>query len=96
MKKILIASGTSDNKKKFAKETIEKNLKDRGIVDVEVLAENVYTLNIESIKPDLVVLIGPNTMKVNVPIVSGIAFITKISSQIDSTCEEIVKKLGIT
>ncbi len=93
-KKILIATGTSENKKKYAVETINRYLLQRGIQGVEVKAENVYTVNIDVEKPDLIVLIGPNRFQnAKIPIVQGNAFITKIQDQERKTCEEIASHI---
>lgn len=93
-KKILIASGTSENKKKYAVETIRRYLSEKGIQNVEVKAANVYTVDIAVEKPDLIVLIGPNRFKdANVPIIQGNGFITKIQDQEKKACEEIAKSI---
>lgn len=95
MKTVLIASGTSENKKKFAVETISAYLKKKGISDVKVVAENVYTVNVEAVNPDVIVLIGPNTLKATVPVIQGVPFITRLAAQMDAACEEIIAKLDL-
>lgn len=89
-KKILVASGTSTNKMKFAVETIKSICNSKGI-DVEVKAENIYDLNLENENADVIVIIGPNSFKTEIPIVSGMAFITKMG--MEKTVDEIIAKL---
>lgn len=89
-KKILVASGTSTNKMKFAVDTIKSICSSKG-VDVEVKAENVYDVKLENENPDVIVIIGPNSFKTEIPIVSGMAFITKMS--MEKAVDEIIAKL---
>lgn len=88
-KKILIATGTSANKRTRAVNTLSEYLKAKGLGDVSVVAENAYGLDLAAIKPDVIVLIGPKTFKTDVPVVDGTAFITQIASMVDQTCEKI-------
>ncbi len=89
-KKVLVASGTSTNKMKFAVETIKSICSSKG-VDVEVKAENIYDLKLENENPDVLVTIGPTNFKTEIPIVSGMAFITKMG--MEKTVDEIIAKL---
>ncbi|MBR0600591.1 hypothetical protein [Sinanaerobacter chloroacetimidivorans] len=89
-KKILVASGTSTNKMKFAVDTIKSICSSKG-VDVEVKAENVYDVKLENENPDVIVIIGPNSFKTEIPIVSGMAFITKMG--MEKAVDEIIAKL---
>ena len=89
-KKILVASGTSANKMKFAVDTIRTLCANKGI-DVAVTAKNIYDVKLEDENPDLVVVIGPNNFKTTIPIVSGMAFITKMG--MEKTVDEILAKL---
>lgn len=89
-KKVLVASGTSTNKKKFAVETIRSICNDKGL-DVDVEAENIYDLVIENVDSDVIVVIGPNKLNTDIPVVSGVAFITKMG--IEKTVDEIIEKL---
>ncbi|SKC87906.1 PTS sugar transporter subunit IIB [Maledivibacter halophilus] len=90
MKKILVACGTSENKKKFAVNTIKDYCLKEG-VNVEVEGKNVYEVNLEEEKPNVIVLIGPNKFKTDIPIVVGTAFITKLN--MDEACKEILSYL---
>lgn len=89
-KKVLVASGTSTNKMKFAVDTIKSICAGKG-VDVEVKAENIYDVKLENEAPDVIVIIGPNSFKTDIPIVSGMAFITKMG--MEKTVDEIIAKL---
>lgn len=90
-KKVLVASGTSQNKMKFAQDTIRKICEQKG-VDVEVTTANIYDVNIDTIKPDVIVIIGPNKFNTNIPIVSGMAFITKMD--MEKTVDEIIAAIS--
>lgn len=93
MKRVLIASGTSENKMKFAVATIEKYLQSKGITDVDVSAKNVYTMNLAAIDPDVIVLIGPKTFETSKPVIDGRAFITRIDAMVQAACEEIASHI---
>lgn len=93
MKRVLIASGTSENKMKFAVTTIEEYLQSKGITDVDVSAKNVYTMNLAAIDPDVIVLIGPKTFETSKPVIDGRAFITKIDAMVQGACEEIASHI---
>ena len=95
MKRVLIASGTSENKMKFAVATIEEYLQSKGITDVDVSAKNVYTMNLAAIDPDVIVLIGPRTFETSKPVIDGRAFITKIDAMVQGACEEIAAHIRI-
>lgn len=90
MKKILVACGTSEHKKEFAVETIQKYC-DSHNIEAEVKGENVYEVDIDKEKPDVIVLIGPNKFNTNIPIVMGTPFITKMG--MESACQQIVSHL---
>lgn len=94
MQKVLVASGTSHNKMQFAVATIEAYLRSRGIDAVEVSAENVYTVDLAAIDPDVIVLIGPKTFETSKPVVDGRAFITKIDAMVQAACEAIASALA--
>ncbi len=88
--KIIVATGTSKNKMAFAVNYIQQYCKNKGM-DVDVEGVNVYKADFESKVPSVVVLIGPNKINIDTPIVSGTSFITKIG--METTCEEIIKLL---
>ena len=90
MKKILVATGTSENKKKFAVNFIKDYITKKGI-EVEVEGANIYEVKLETINPDLIVTIGPGNFKTDVPIVQGTAFITKMG--MENCCDSIIEKL---
>ncbi len=89
-KKILVASGTSTNKMKFAVDTIKSICSSKG-VDVEVKAENIYDVKLENENPDVIVTIGPGNFKTDIHIVSGMAFITKMG--MEKAVDDIIAKL---
>lgn len=89
-KKILVATGTSQNKLKFACDYI-KNYMDTKGYDVEVVGGSIYEVDISQIKPNLIVAIGPHSFDKSIPIIMGLPFITKIN--MDECCEEISHSL---
>ncbi|MBU3182984.1 hypothetical protein [Clostridium psychrophilum] len=63
------------------------------VIDVEVESASVYTMNIETINPDVIVLIRPNNIKLDVPVISGLAFVTQLGR--DATCDKIIASLKL-
>jgi galactitol-specific phosphotransferase system IIB component len=92
MKRILVASSTSQNKLKSTCEYIKNHFTAKGI-DVEVIGESIYEANINEIKPDLIVAIGPRDFGGSIPTVSGLAFITGMN--MNACCEEIASLLEV-
>jgi PTS system galactitol-specific IIB component len=88
--KIIVATGTSQHKMEFAVDYINKYCLSKGI-EVEIEGVNVYTANIEAMNPDVIVLIGPNNIKINKPIILGTAFVTKLG--MEATCDKIIQYL---
>jgi PTS system galactitol-specific IIB component len=93
MKKVLVATGTSEHKKEFAVNYIRKYLEKKGLEAV-VEGANIYEVKLEEVNPDLVVTIGPHNFKTGIPIVPGTVFVTQIG--MDPVCEEIIKKLNLS
>jgi PTS system galactitol-specific IIB component len=91
MKKVLVATGTSEHKKEFAINYIKKYLEKKG-VEAVVEGANIYEVKLEEINPNLVVTIGPHNFKTAIPIVSGTVFVTQIG--MDPVCEQIIEKLN--
>lgn len=87
---IVVATGTSQHKLEFAVQTIESYFKMRQL-SVSIRSANVYTWDIKEDNPDVVVLIGPQTFKADVPVISGVPFITKIG--MEKACAQIEKVL---
>lgn len=87
MKKILVATGTSENKKKFAMDFIKQYLQSKNI-EAEVIGANIYDVRIEELSPDVIVAIGPINFATDLPIVNGTPFITKIG--LETACESII------
>lgn len=92
MVQITVATGTSQHKLDFAVQKIQSYFESRNL-PVQVNAVNVYTWDIKKDNPDLIVLIGPQTFQTNVPIVSGVAFVTKIG--MEKVLQEIESKLRV-
>jgi len=90
MKKVLVAAGTSDNKRNFAVNYIKDYLNQKKIT-AEVVGDNIYELKLEELKPDVIVTIGLQNFKTNIPIVQGTAFVTKIG--MEHVCDSIIEKL---
>ena len=90
MKRILVAAGTSDNKRNFAVNYIKSFMEQKGI-ESEVIGDNIYELDLPKLKPDVIVAIGPQNFKTDIPVIDGTVFVTKIG--MDPVCEDIIKKL---
>ena len=86
----MVASGTSVNKMKFAVDTI-KNIAAAKGVELDVTAENIYDVKLEDVSPDVTVIIGPNKFETDIPVVRGMAFITRMG--MEQTVDEILNKL---
>ena len=91
-KKILVATGTSQHKLEAAVNYIKEYCDKKGI-DVDVEGANVYTAKIEDINPDVIVLIGPNNIKLDIPIIPGLALVTQLGK--DATCDKIIEALKL-
>jgi hypothetical protein len=94
-KKVLIATGTSANKRTRAVAALTDYFKAKGHADVTVVADNVYTMDLGAIKPDVIVLIGPKSFTTTVPIIDGTAFITQIASMVADTCKKVEAALAL-
>lgn len=90
MKKILVATGSSENKKNFAVGFIKDYMGNKG-VGVEVTGVNIYEVKMECIDADLIVTIGPCNFDTNIPIIQGTAFLTKMG--MDRVCDSMIEKL---
>jgi len=93
-KKILITTTTSESKIKYTIEKIREYLAAKnyeGEIDFE--GANVYTMKIDEIAPDVVVLIGPRSFSCDAPIIDGSGFVTKVSTLVDAACEKIYQAI---
>ncbi|MFM1652504.1 hypothetical protein ACI7RC_10435 [Brevibacillus sp. B_LB10_24] len=90
MKKILVAAGTSQNKMNGVAGTIKSMCEARGVA-VEVVAENLYEVDLDQVAPDLIVLMGVNQFQTEIPTVSGVPFLTKMG--MDQAIDDIIKRL---
>jgi PTS system galactitol-specific IIB component len=91
LKKVLVATGTSDNKRNFAVNYIKEYLEKKG-VEAEVQGDNIYELKLDVLKPDVIVTIGLQKFTTDIPVVPGTVFVTRIG--MDPVCDEIIKKLA--
>ncbi len=89
-KRILVASGTSAHKLDFAIENIKKICAQKS-VDVEVVGANIYEMDLAQINPDVIVIIGKLNVPTNRPVISGMAFVTKMG--IEKTVDDIIAAL---
>lgn len=89
--KIVVATGTSQHKMEFAVDFIKKYCEKKGI-DTEVAGVNVYEADIEVLEPTVIVLIGPNNIKTDKPVILGTVFVTKIG--MEAVCEKIIACLN--
>ncbi len=90
MKKILVATGTSENKKGFAVDYIKQYITAKGI-EIQVVGGNIYEVKLEEVQPDLIVAIGPANFSTEIPIVQGTAFITRIG--MEAACDNMISLL---
>lgn len=90
MKRVLVATGTSAHKLSFAIENIQKICAQKS-VEVEVIGANIYEMDLAEIDPDVIVIIGKLDVPTNKPVISGMAFVTKMG--IEKTVGEIIAVL---
>lgn len=90
MKTILVAAGTSDNKRKAAVAFIQNYLTEKG-VDITVVGKSIY--DITSIDQDVnaVVSIGQLSFQPTVPVIDGTPFITSFGREI--CCDKLLEVL---
>ncbi|MBP1040882.1 hypothetical protein I6N95_07680 [Vagococcus sp. BWB3-3] len=91
MKTVLVASGTSQNKLKFATSFIDTYLNERGIA-VKVVGESIYEVKLKEVEPTVIVVIGPHSFGEEYPVVNGMAFITKMG--MEQCCDDILHHLS--
>lgn len=89
MKKVLVATGSSENKKNFAVNFIKDYITGKGI-EVEVIGSNIYDVNIDAIAPDVIVAIGPANFSTSIPVIQGTCFLTKMG--MEPVCDSIIAK----
>jgi PTS system galactitol-specific IIB component len=88
--KIVVATGTSQHKLEFAVDYIKQYCNKNGY-EAEVLGVNVYQADFQALDPSVIVLIGPNKVTIDRPVVVGTAFITKMG--MDEACAKIASFL---
>lgn len=87
MKKILVATGTSENKRNFAVDFIRQYMRNKNI-EAEITGANIYDVKPDESGADVIVVIGPVNFSTNIPVISGTAFITRIG--MEAECEKII------
>ncbi|WP_208590034.1 PTS sugar transporter subunit IIB [Gracilibacillus suaedae] len=90
MDKILVATGTSQNKMNKVADLLREGLEVQN-VQAEIVSENIYETKVNENKPDVIVLVGENKLDTDIPTVDGVPFITGIG--IESTVNEVINKL---
>lgn len=87
MKKIIVAAGTSENKKNFAVDFIKQYLQSKSIA-AEIVGINIYDLKPGEVAADVIVAIGPINFTTDTPVINGTAFITRMG--MEAQCEKII------
>lgn len=90
MKTILVASGTSDNKRKAAVEFIQHYLTEKGL-EVAVIGKSIYEVTTIEPEIDAVVSIGQLSIQPNVPVINGTPFITSFGRE--NCCDSLIEAL---
>ncbi|MFD2829978.1 hypothetical protein [Corticicoccus populi] len=91
MAKVLVATGTSQNKMNKVVDLLKKGLDERN-VSADIVAENIYEADVSAINPDVVVLVGVNKVNADIPTVDGVPFMTGIG--IDGVIDEVVSHIS--
>ncbi len=89
--KVLVATGTSQNKMNKVVELLQAGLNDKN-VEAEIVAGNIYETNVEDINPDVIVLVGVNKLDTEIPTIDGVPFITGIG--IDNVINDVVAHIS--
>ncbi len=90
---IILASSTSENKKRYAEEKIRNFLIENGVDhnNINLSTDNIYTVKKEILETaDLVVAIGSVPEGISTKVIDGKAFIARIPSMENSVCREIL------
>lgn len=90
MKNILVAAGTSDNKRNFAVKFIQDYLAEKKI-EANVTGKSIYEVSEIPADVDAVVTIGQGSFTTDVPVIAGTAFITKFG--METCCDQIIEAL---
>ncbi|MGM0214395.1 hypothetical protein [Enterococcus sp. AZ109] len=90
MKNVLVAAGTSDNKRNFAVNYIQDYLTQKG-VEATVTGKSIY--DVETLDPNVsaVVVIGQPKFTSDVPKIDGTPFITKFG--MEACCDKLIEAL---
>lgn len=91
MAKILVATGTSQNKMNKVVELLRSGLNEKN-TEAEIVAENIYETNVEAINPDVIVLVGVNHLETEIPAIDGVPFITGIG--IDNVIDQVIRHIS--
>ncbi|MGM0165148.1 hypothetical protein IGI39_000089 [Enterococcus sp. AZ135] len=90
MKKILVVTGTSDNKRNFAVNYIAEFMESKG-AEVEVSGKSIYDVTEVAEDISAIVAIGQPQFTTDIPIIDGTPFITKFN--MDTCCEQLLEKM---
>ncbi|MDT2572936.1 hypothetical protein P7D97_15040 [Enterococcus raffinosus] len=90
MKKILVVTGTSDNKRNFTVNYIAEFMKEKE-VEAEVVGESIYDVTEVAEDISAIVAIGQPQFTTDLPIIDGTPFITKFN--MDTCCQQLLEKL---
>ncbi|MCB5954999.1 hypothetical protein [Enterococcus sp. CWB-B31] len=90
MKTILVAAGTSDNKRNFAVTFIQNYLNEQD-VEAAVTGKSIYKVSELDLEVSAIVVIGQPNFQTDVPVIDGTAFITKFG--METCCEQIINAL---
>ena len=90
MNKILVVTGTSDNKRNFAVNYIAEFMKKKE-VEAEVVGESIYDVTEVAEDISAIVAIGQPQFTTDLPIIDGTPFITKFN--MDTCCQQLLEKL---
>ncbi|GAB3055772.1 hypothetical protein ACFOU0_02035 [Salinicoccus sesuvii] len=80
MNTILVATSTSENKMNTVADKIRNYCRTDNI-EAEVLASNVYKVNLKETAPEVIVILGQNVLETDIPIVDGVPFMTTIGEK---------------
>lgn len=90
MKKILVVTGTSDNKRNFAVNYIKEFMQGKGM-EVEIEGKSIYDVTEVAEDISAIVAIGQPQFTTELPIIDGTPFITKFN--MDTCCQQLLDKL---
>ncbi|GAB2546184.1 PTS sugar transporter subunit IIB [Gracilibacillus alcaliphilus] len=91
MAKVLVATGTSQNKMNKVVDILQSGLAAKGVT-AEIVAENIYETNVEEVNPDVIVLVGVNKLETDIPTIDGVPFITGVGT--DGVIDQVIAHIS--